>query len=88
MFWLLIGVMMMIIFVLLCVVVGLVCGCCWLGYLLVLVVMWIVGFINVLYYVCDVWVIMLIVLLLLVVVIVLVLVVVWIGFVSLCVGGV
>jgi len=86
--WLLIGAMMMTTLALLCAVVGLARGRRRLGYLLVLVATWIVGFINALHHARDAWAIMPTALLLSAVATVLALVAAWIGFASLRVGGV
>ncbi|MGA6536648.1 MULTISPECIES: DUF2231 domain-containing protein [Stenotrophomonas] len=86
--WLLIGAMVMATLALLCAVVGLARGRRRLGYLLVLVATWIVGFINALHHARDAWAIMPTALLLSAVATVLALVAAWIGFASLRVGGV
>ncbi|MBD3826295.1 DUF2231 domain-containing protein [Stenotrophomonas sp.] len=86
--WLLIGAMVMTSLALLCAVVGLARGRRRLGYLLVLVATWIVGFINALHHARDAWAIMPTALLLSAVATVLALVAAWIGFASLRVGGV
>ncbi|WP_017356683.1 DUF2231 domain-containing protein [Stenotrophomonas sp.] len=86
--WLLIGAMVMASLALLCAVVGLARGRRRLGYLLVLVATWIVGFINALHHARDAWAIMPTALLLSAVATVLALVAAWIGFASLRVGGV
>ena len=85
--WLLIGAMVMASLALLCAVVGLARGRRRLGYLLVLVATWIVGFINALHHARDAWAIMPTALLLSAVATVLALVAAWIGFASLRVGG-
>jgi len=86
--WLLLGAMVMATLALLCAVVGLARGRRRLGYLLVLVATWIVGFINALHHARDAWAIMPTALLLSAVATVLALVAAWIGFASLRVGGV
>ncbi|MGA6149371.1 MULTISPECIES: DUF2231 domain-containing protein [unclassified Stenotrophomonas] len=86
--WLLIGAMVMATLALLCAVVGVARGRRRLGYLLVLVATWIVGFINALHHARDAWAIMPTALLLSAVATVLALVAAWIGFASLRVGGV
>lgn len=86
--WLLIGAMVMATLALLCAVVGLARGRRRLGYLLVLVATWIVGFINALHHARDAWAIMPTALLLSAVATVLALVAAWIGFASLRVEGV
>ncbi|WP_411852128.1 DUF2231 domain-containing protein [Stenotrophomonas sp. LGBM10] len=86
--WLLIGAMVMTTLALLCAFVGLARGSRRLGYLLVLVATWIVGFIDALHHARDAWAIMPTALLLSAVATVLALVATWIGFASLRVGGV
>lgn len=85
--WLLVGAMVMTTLALLCAIGGLILGNRRFLYFIVLVVTWVVGFLNALHHARDAWGIMPGALLLSVLVTVLALVATWMGFSSLRVGG-